>query len=302
MNKTLLLTGASGFIGGHAIPKLLERGYQVYGLTSQTTKHSKDSNLRWIKSNLFDYQEIKSVIEEIRPSHLLHLAWVTEPGKFWNSIENGHWVEASLNLVRHFVLNGGRRLVVSGTCAEYDWEQGVCNERQTPLNPKSFYGSCKRALHLILESYALLSGISFAWGRIFYLFGPSEHPNRLLPAIVSSLLEKKSALLTHGTQKRDFLYVKDVADAFATLLDSALQGAINIASGRAIPRKEIAQTVGQALGCEELLKFGALSTSPLEPVEIVADTERLSSELGWLPKYPLNQAIEETIQWWKQQR
>src|SRR5206468_5297356 len=101
------------------------------------------------------------LIEAVQPSHLLHLAWVTTPGKYWTAPENADWVTASQRLVRAFLEQGGQRVIIAGTYAEYDWSiGGVCHERQTPTRPATVYGRAKDELRRWVEQFA---PASWAW-------------------------------------------------------------------------------------------------------------------------------------------
>src|SRR5262249_15055807 len=152
---------------------------------------------------------------------------------------NLQWVGASLELIQAFQRHGGRRLVAAGTCAEYGRSDAPCLEETTPLQPATLYGTCKHALQLMLAAFSNETGLSSAWGRMFFLFGPGEHSNRLVPSVIRALLEGRPALCSQGNQLRDFLPVEHAAEAFVALLDSDVTGAINIASGAAVSVKQI---------------------------------------------------------------
>src|SRR5439155_6654344 len=131
---------------------------------------------------------VRALLAAVRPTHLLHLAWIATPGVYWTSPENHRWVEASLHLLRCFAAGGGRRAVLTGTCAEYDWSAaGVCHETQTPLRPTTVYGVCKDELRRRAEEVCRAAGVSLAWARLFFLYGPGEHPARLFPGVVQAL-------------------------------------------------------------------------------------------------------------------
>ena len=140
--KRVILTGATGFIGSHAIPPLVEKGYDVHAVSSQKTG-IKLPGVQWHRANLLDEKEASQLMAEIHPTHMLHFAWYAEPGQFWNSPRNFLWLEASIALMRHFADSGGKRLVMAGTCAEYDWDYGYCSEVLTPCKPTTPYGVCK---------------------------------------------------------------------------------------------------------------------------------------------------------------
>jgi nucleoside-diphosphate-sugar epimerase len=296
--KKVLITGATGFIGRQAIPPLLEKGYEIHAVSSQRSPIQLDG-VTWHLVNLFDYKAVEEMIDLIRPSHLLHFAWIASPGVCWNSTDNLSWVEASLHLIRTFASNGGKRVMVSGTCAEYDWNQSVYSESVSVFRSATLYGTCKRSLYQILETFSQRVHLSFCWGYIFHLLGPYENPNRFVPSIIRGLLLQKEVACSHGTQLRDFLDVRDVADAFAYLLDTDIQGGVNIGSGNGITLKDITKKISAVIGNEHLLKFGAFIPPAAEPSELIPDTTRLNHEAGWEPKIPLNESLEEAIKWWK---
>ncbi len=297
MNK-VLISGATGFIGRQCLPILNSRGYEVHAVSSKTPKNFS-SEIQWHKANLLDVSRIAALILEVRPKYMLHFAWYLEPGKFTTSNENFLWIQASLELLRQFYKQGGKRIVMAGSCFEYNWNYGYCSEFHTPRIPATFYGKCKNGLQNLLESYSEQTGVSSSWGRIFFVYGPYENPMRLVSSVIISLLKAEPALCTHGNQIRDYLYVKDVARAFVDLLESDVQGPINIGSGHPVALKDIISELGRWLNAEHLIKLGALPTSPDEAPLVVANVNRLSEEVGWSPQYSLKQGLKTTIDWWK---
>lgn len=255
--------------------------------------------VHWHKANLLDITQTRTLIKGVKPTHLLHLAWYVLPGKCWHSEENLHWVQASLGLLQAFSRCGGQRVVMAGTCAEYDWRYCYCSEHITPLSPTNLYGTSKHALRIMVDTFSKERGLSSAWGRIFFLYGPHEHPVRLVSSVIRSLLLDKPAQCTHGNQLRDYLYVEDVADAFIALLESDIQGPVNIASGYPVSLKEIVHKIAEKLSRKDLVRLGALPAALDEPDLLVADVSRMSNELGWRPKYDLDHGLEEAIRWWK---
>jgi nucleoside-diphosphate-sugar epimerase len=213
-------------------------------------------------------------------------------------------VRSSLELLEEFADQGGQRAVFTGSCAEYDWQDGLCSEATTVLRPTTTYGLCKHVLgelfnHRVGREGSALSG---AWARLFYLFGPREAPRRLLPSVVNSLLRGEQAHCSHAQQRRDYLFVADAADALVTLLESRVQGPINIASGEAPRVSEIIQRTAGKLAGQDLVRLGSLPTPDNDPPLIVADVERQSSELGWRPRWNLDNALDQTIAWWRDQQ
>lgn len=297
--KRVLLTGATGFIGRHCIPLLQARGFEVHAVSSKATDEIIDG-VRWHRADLLACDRVPELVASVEPTHLLHLAWDATPGKYWTSVDNLRWVQSSLELVREFASASGRRVVMAGTCAEYDWTgDGLCVEGETPLHPATLYGTCKHALRLMLEAYAAQAGLSAAWGRVFFLYGPHEYPQRLVSSVVRRLLRGERAPCSHATQRRDILYVEDVAAAFVALLESEVTGAVNIASGEAVELRAVISRIADELHGNELVDFGALPATQSEPPLLVADVTRLREEVGWQPRFSLDEGLRRTIDWWR---
>lgn len=284
--KRVLVTGASGFIGRHALQPLRDRGFEVHAVTRA-------------EADLLDERAARALIRQVRPSHLLHFAWYAEHGRFWTSAENLRWVAASLGLAEEFAEQGGKRMVVAGTCAEYDWTSGVCIEGTTPLAPSTLYGASKQGLATILGAWCAQRGIELAWGRVFFLFGEDEAPQRLVASVIRSLLAGEPAACTGGEQLRDFLYVRDCAEAFAALVDSEVQGAVNVASGSPLRVRELVEKVAGTIGRPDLVRLGALPDRPGDPPSVTADVRRLRGEVGWRERFGIDAGLEATIDWWR---
>jgi nucleoside-diphosphate-sugar epimerase len=298
MMKKVLVTGATGFIGQNCLPLLIENGFEVHAV-SLIKEQTQLPDVRWHYVNLLDVKDVRDLVSKIKPSHLLHLAWYTEHKKYWTSLENHDWVQASFDLVRVFRAHGGKRAVMAGTCAEYDWKHGRCSEETTPLLPATLYGVCKNALREKLQTFSKENGMSSAWGRIFFVYGPSEHPDRLVSSVICSLLQGKSIPCSDGRQKRDFLYVEDVASAFVALLSSDVEGPVNIGSGIAVSIKEIIDLISGKIGRTDLVRFGELPVSLNDPPVLFADARKLKEDVRWSPRYSLSQGLDKTIYWWK---
>lgn len=296
--KKVLLTGASGFIGHHAIGPLLDRGYEVHAVSRRKPEAGVHGAV-WHQADLLEPGVAGELVKEISPSHLLHLAWYVVPGKLITSAENFAWVRASMDLLEGFARCGGRRVVTCGSAYEYDWNYGYCSEKLTPATPGTVYGTCKQALHLLAQSYASEAGLSAAWGRVFFLYGPYEHPDRLVSSVIRSVLDGKPARCSHGRQIRDYMHVQDVASGLVALLDSELTATVNICSGQASTIREIVLAIGRLTGRQDLIQLGALPARANDTALVVGDNTRLVSELGWQQHYDLEAGLQQTIDWWR---
>jgi nucleoside-diphosphate-sugar epimerase len=295
--KKVLVTGASGFIGRHALPGLLARGYAVHALSRRAEPNEALAGVIWHTADALDIAATTALVTRIKPTHMLHFAWNAEHGVFWRTPDNLRWLAASLSLLRAFVEQGGQRFVGAGTCAEYDWSgDGICDEATTPLRPATLYGTSKKAMHDMLAAFAPGIGLSWAWGRIFFLFGPDEQPNRLVPHLIRNVLTGQSAVCRLGQLMRDFLPAAEVGDAFAALLDSNVNGAVNVASGQPRRLGDIARMIATACAGDVDVREDAPGN---EPLRLVAATERLRREVRWTPSGDPAVALAETVAWWR---
>lgn len=279
--RRVLLTGATGFVGRHTIEPLVSHGYEVHAVARELPA-DLDSAATWHRADLLD-GSAQALVHEVAASHLVHLAWCTEHGTYWESPENLDWAAASLLLVRAFRAAGGERAVVAGTCAE--------------STSASLYGTAKDATRRVLEAYAAAEGLSLAWGRIFFPYGPGERPERVVPSVARAALAGEPVACSSGEQVRDFLYVEDVGSAFAALLDSSVAGSVDVGSGEGIALREVLLQLERLAGREGIVGLGELPPRD-EPRAIVADAERLRQEVGWQPKVGLSEGLERTLEWW----
>lgn len=295
--RRLLLTGATGFIGRRCLSALLPGEFEVHAVSSAPQPPAAGVR-HWHQADLLRPGASTRLVQEVRPTHVLHLAWVATPGEFWTSPMNLAWVQASIELLRAFADTEGERFVGAGSCAEYATSDTDCDERVTPLRPSTLYGSAKHAFQTMLEGYSR-GRLSSAWGRVFHLYGPAEHPARLVPSVIRPLMEGREALCTAGTQVRDFLHVQDVAEAFIAILRSEAQGAVNIASGEPVRVADVVSRIGESLGASSLVRLGAKPMPAGDPPRLTASISRIRDEVGWRPRWTLDRGLTETIEWWR---
>lgn len=293
----VLLTGATGFIGSACVPFLLDAGYEVHAAVPPGAEPG-NALVHWHVADLLEVEQVRDLLAAVRPTHLLHFAWFVAPGEFWRSTENLRWLQSGLDLVREFADAGGERSVIAGTCAEYAPSSELLVEGAIPLRPTTLYGACKNALHVSSAAYFQERGVSNAWGHIFNLYGPRENPDRLVPSVIRALLAGRTFVCQHPDDVRDFLHVEDVARAFVALLSSRVEGDVNISSGEATRVGSVADLVATLLGRESLISFDQYSVGA-SPV--VGDDFRLRREVGWEPRWSLDDGIADAIAWWRQQ-
>ena len=299
--KRVLVTGGTGFIGRQTLPELATRGFDVHVVGRSKPPDDCPPGVAFHQCDLLDASATSLLAARLAPTHLLHLGWYAKPGQFWTSLENLHWVAASLNLYVAFARAGGARAVVAGSCAEYDWSHTELDETRTPLVPRTLYGQSKHALRTLLEQAGQQTSVRMAWGRVFFLYGPHEAPGRLVGDVIQSLMERREALCSDGTQERDFMHVSDVGRAFAAILDSDITGPVNIASGVCLPVRTVISTLGSLIGAADLIRFGAVNR-PNEPPRLAASVDILHGQLGFRPVYDLESGLADTVDWWRSRR
>jgi nucleoside-diphosphate-sugar epimerase len=236
----VMITGGAGFIGQHVVKELQINAIPYVSLQR---RESSDSNVTQI--NLFDNSKLVSLIKDIKPTHLIHMAWYTEHGMYWNSELNLKFIEITKNLVEAFCAAGGKHVVITGTCAEYDWIHGYCVEDATPLNPKSLYGVAKDTTRRVVEMVVKKYGVSLTWARIFFPYGNGENNNRLIPSLFKVFQGELLPFGVNINSYRDLLHIEDVAKGIIICLKNDIDGAINICSGKPVKIGDVVCTIAK---------------------------------------------------------
>jgi nucleoside-diphosphate-sugar epimerase len=298
----VLITGASGFVGSHVTRLLLSKGYEVHAICR------KSSNLWRIQDTLsslniihYDLQSIalKNVLQEIQPESCIHLAWYAEPGKYLHSLENLNSLHASLDLLLVLAQVGCKRFVGIGTCFEYNLNLGYLSE-SSATEPQHIYAATKVALSTVLKEIGSITGMSTAWLRLFYQYGPMEDERRLVANVITALLQGSIVQTTEGKQVRDFLHIEDVASAILAVTQSDLQGVINIGSGQPVTVRELGCKIGELLERPHLIEWGALPYRANDPMFVCANNSLLLTKTNWTQTYDLTGGLQHTIDWLKQ--
>ena len=289
-SKKLFATGLTGLIGKELWQPLTQAGFEVYALAVEDSL-PQVPHIHWLKGNLFDPACIENLMKQIKPTHLLNMAWATS-GDYQTSNINFDFLRAGIQLLESFAVNGGKRVVFAGTCLEYAPKDTPIKETD-PVAPPVPYALCKQLLFQATQSFCTQNKLSFACGRIFYVYGKGEAPTRLTASIIRSLKNNKIVSIKYSQLTKDYMYTKDIAGAFTALLDSPVQGAVNICTGHGISLAQYSRTIARLLGKENLLDLQTLPTT--QPIQIIGDNTRLTREVGFTPAYTLEQALKEII-------
>lgn len=297
MNK-VLITGGTGFIGSVVVKELLNYDIELYVIGRREICED-NLKLKYYQISIMDYDAINRFISEIKPDTLIHLAWNVNHSTYLNSDENLLWVGASLNLLRAFVKFGGKRVLMCGTCFEYEFSQEPYSEYKTPINPKSLYGVCKYNLYQIAKKYTDDVNVSFVWTRLGYLFGENESKTRVVPYIITNLLDGKVVICRNSNAVRDYIYVRDAGNAIVKTLISDVCGIVNIGSGVGIKMHDLFSVIAEKCGAANLVKY---YDEGVDPNFLVLDTSILRNEVGYDSYASLPSALDNVIKWWKNER
>ncbi|ANT61234.1 hypothetical protein AYJ57_13155 [Salipiger sp. CCB-MM3] len=283
----VLVTGATGLIGRAAVAALAAQGHQLWAMSR---RGSALPGATPVACDLTDPTARKHAVAHAEADTLLHLAWLTGPAR-WHGAENLDWVRHSLGLVQDFAAIGGRRVVAAGSCAEYDWSAGTFSEA-TPLRPATAYGAAKAATGLALCGAAPALGLSLAWARMFFVFGPGEPRGRLFGDLIQGLAAGETVACTDGRQRRDFLHVDDLGRALSLLCDAEdLTGAVNVGHGDPVEVRQLIGELARQLHAENRVLLGARPRAAGDPDLLAADVTRLRAALGFRPRLSWPEAV-----------
>jgi dTDP-6-deoxy-L-talose 4-dehydrogenase (NAD+) len=266
--KTILLTGASGFVGKQIFKALSTSSIRIVPVVRSGKESSfrNQPNVARIVCSPDIFQESTAwwaeKCKEI--DVVIHAAWYAEPGKYLQSSKNMDCLIGSLNLAKGATIAGVKRFVGIGTCFEYDLSSGVLSTA-TPLNPLTPYASAKAALFMGLSQWLPEQSVEFAWCRLFYLFGEGEDERRLVPYLRKQLAKREAVRLTSGKQIRDFLDVSEAGRIIAEVVLREQRGPINVCSGVPITVRQLAERIADTYGRRDLLKFGARLDNLVDP-------------------------------------
>lgn len=316
---TILITGGAGYIGSHCLMRFSQEGHDCVVFDNLSR-----GQLSLVKSGLFVYGDLldESILEKVFSKfkfdaivHLAALAYVGEsvaqPSKYWTNNFVG-----SLNLIKAAINAGVKKIVFSSTCAVY----GIANADQisesselAPINP---YGKSKLAVESFLDDADMAYGVKSVRFRYFnaagatptHQIGESHQPEtHLIPLAIDAALGLAPAIKIYGddystpdgTAIRDYIHVKDLADAHLLGLEHLLsQGdskVLNLGTGQG-------HSVRQILKKIELLVGNPVPTTISkrrqgDPPVLVADPARAKQELGWMATHAIDEMLADAIDW-----
>ena len=293
----ILITGGTGFIGIPVINSLIENINDVQILN--LTRKNLDSNSKQLenyKCDLLNPKTYLSRLEEFQPEVLIHLAWEGIPDFSLEVCTKN--VLLSISLIESVTkLKSCKKIVVTGTCFEYNNKIGICNEDDTVI-PKDYFTFAKKMVLSFLELECSKNKIVYCWTRLFYVYGPNQRSGSLIPTLITTLKSGKIPNLRTPKNENDFIHVNDVADGLMKLTLTNMQsGIFNFGSGISIPVAEVSRIVELAIkGNDQLTKELINKTIKSEKtVNFYANMAKTNKILCWLPQRKISKEIRTLI-------
>jgi UDP-glucose 4-epimerase len=301
-----LVLGGSGFIGGWTARALAGRGALVSVVVRDEARASAalgaaHRHVDVLTADLADPAALRALVEAARPAVIFNLAGygvdASERDPVRMSAVNARLVDTLCEAMAAAPGDGwlGARIVQAGSALEYGMVTGRIEERRA-VNPTTDYGRTKLQATRAIEASGA-AGLRAVVARLFTVYGPGEHPHRLLPALMRTAHTGEPLALTRGRQPRDFTYVEDVAEGLLRLgISPAAPGTVvNLATGRLATVREFAETAAAVIGFDpSLLQFGVLPERDEEMWHAEVDISRLGDLTLWSPQTALADGIRRT--------
>jgi nucleoside-diphosphate-sugar epimerase len=294
--RTILITGASGFIGSHLCRRLSDGATEVHAI-SREQRSAGGTALRWWQADLAETTAVSHLLKAIRPEVIFHLAsYVKGARGLEHVLPTFHSNLAStVNLLTAASEVGCRRIILSNSLEECDASAGECV-------PSSPYAAAKWASSGYARMFHALYQLPVVILRVFMVYGPAQQDaSKLIPYVTLSLLRGEAPRLTSGHREVDWIYVDDVVEGLlAAAVAEGIEGStIDIGSGRLTAIRAVVEALVRLNGGGVQPVFGALADRPLEQVR-VADVAGSWSRMGWRPTIGLDDGLERTVAWYRE--
>jgi nucleoside-diphosphate-sugar epimerase len=292
--KTVLVTGASGFLGGHLVASLTREGAQVHAV-SRSVAAPQVGEVRWWQGDLRDLEWLQQLTVAIQPDVIYGLA---------TSGQGGQNREAVLPTFENDLRTTINTLLAAQQCAcglvvlAASLEEPMFDGR--PVVIATPYAAAKTAATFYASLFSQVFGVPVAVLRLFMSYGPGQRPQKLIPYTITSMLKGETPRLSSGVRPVDWVYVEDAISAFmrAAVVPEAVGTIIELGSGEMVSVRSVVELIHDLLPGSPNPEFSATRDRVLEQVRH-AETEPALRILGWKATTPLSAGLAQTIQWYK---
>lgn len=289
----VVVTGSSGFVGRHVVDRLASDGHRLIAVDRVAPSRAVPPGVIPHVSDLSDPSSLlpASALDG-QPFTLVHLAWDLREREtsFAGQAEQ---VSLFARLLDAWGGRGLRQVVAPGSASEFGARNGRIGDDDPAVPPLSPYGWAKRAAFDLATSWAQRTGAGVLWLRPFIIYGPGQSGGMVVPYAVEQARRGEVAEFTDCNQIRDFVYIDDVAEAFALAVTQRPPGvhAMNLGTGDAVRLRDLLSAIAECFGAEANFRFGARPRRTQEPDEQVADVARATSLLGWRPRVDWREGV-----------
>lgn len=292
--KTILVTGASGFIGNRLCNRLKELGARIYGISTRKQKKS-DIIDKWLVGDLADFNFTKSVYEQSRPDIVFHLAAFASGQRDLEAVRltYDNNLTSTVNVLTASTEIGNKRLILAGSMEEPE----ISDDEMIPASP---YAASKWASTIYSQMFHRLYEIPVAIARIFKVYGPGDKNfNRIVPYVIRSLINQEKPSLSKGTRMIDWICVDDVVEGLIRMAYAKnIEGlSIDLGTGILNSVQDVCKKIESIIGGDIHLEFGELTDRPFEKTR-VADVATAREYLDWGPSLSMDQGLERTVEWY----
>ncbi len=310
--KKALIIGAAGFVGNYLITHLaLDKGMEVYA-TKLAHECLENQNAQVFDLNILEKQEITDLLFKIRPDYIFHLAAQSSVGVAWKnpSLTIDVNIKGSVNVMDAIrELYYKPRVLLIGSGEEY----GHIKPGETPINeenhlrPGNIYAATKVCQNMIGSIYAKAYDMDLMLVRAFNHVGPNQLPMFVVADFCKQVVEIEKGLrepvMKVGNLRamRDFSDVRDVVRAYGLLIEKGEKGeTYNVGSGKAVAIQDILDLILSKSTAKINVEVDPAKIRPVDVPIIEADTTKIYKTTGWKTEIPLDQTIEETLNYWRE--
>lgn len=286
----IIITGASGFIGRPIVAALAAAGHDL--LLLSRIRRPDSASQKWIQGDLSDTSSLRGTLKKFRPEGLIHLAWEGLPDYSEEVCNKNKKISTQLFTLLADI--GCSALVGVGSCWEYHNPVGSIKE-EAPCEREGSFSGAKAAIREYGELLSRERDVAFRWVRPFFVYGPGQRNNSLLPSLMTSLERNEKPTLLDPAVTLDFIYVDDVANALAAIIETTTPGATlyNVGSGQPSIVRDIATLAAQEYGSSWRPELK--NTETQSHTRFWADMEKMDREIGWSPAFTLQEGIRLTV-------